>query len=87
MKFFEKLGKLFAANVVYTVVLVIGLILFMYFANGDLIAGLFTAISALIVYVSIALLYAEYKKMPSTVAKAPAKPAVKKTASKKKSKK
>ena len=63
MDFFDKLGKVLAANVVYTVILVLGVILFLYFAGGDLIAGLFTAISALIVYVCCALLYQEYKKM------------------------
>ena len=47
-------------------------ILFLYFAGGDLIAGLFTAISALLVYVCCALLYQEYKKLPVTK-KAPAK--------------
>ena len=69
MNFFQKLGKLFAANIAYTVILVLGFILFLYFAGGDLIGGIFTAISALVVYVCIALLYAEYKKMPKTVAK------------------
>ncbi len=81
MKFFEKLGKLFAANIAYTVILVFGLILFMYFAGGDLIAGIFTAISALVVYVCIALLYAEYKKMPAA-----SKPVAKKAPAKKSAK-
>jgi hypothetical protein len=86
MKFFEKLGKLFAANIAYTVILVFGLILFMYFAGGDLIGGIFTAISALVVYVCIALLYGEYKKMPKTVASKPVakKAPVKKSAKSKK---
>lgn len=65
MTFFEKLGKVLVANIAYTVVLVFGLILFLYFAGGDLIAGIFTALSALVVYVCIALLYQEYKKMPA----------------------
>lgn len=65
MTFFEKLGKVLTANIVYTVVLVFGLILFLYFAGGDLIAGIFTALSALVVYVCVALLYQEYKKVPS----------------------
>lgn len=81
MDFFKRLGKLFAANVAYTVILVFGLILFLYFAGGDLIAGIFTAISALVVYVCIALLYGEYKKMfaaSKTVAKkTPAKKSAK----------
>ena len=81
MKFFEKLGKVLTANIAYTVVLVLGLILFLYFADGDLIGGIFTAISALVVYVCIALLYGEYKKLPKTekpvAKKAPAKKATK----------
>ena len=64
MNFFEKLGKVLATNIVYTVVLVLGIILFLYFAGGDLIAGIFTAISALVVYVCCVLLYQEYKKLP-----------------------
>ncbi len=82
MTFFQKLGKLLVTNIAYTVILVLGLILFLYFAGGDLIAGIFTAISALVVYVCIALLYAEYKKMPKA-----SKPVAKKAAPKKKSKK
>lgn len=66
MNFFEKLGKVLVSNIAYTVILVFGLILFLYFAGGDFIGGILTAISALVVYVCIALLYAEYKKMPKT---------------------
>jgi hypothetical protein len=66
MDFFEKLGKVLAKNVTYTVVLVFGLILFIYFAGGDLIAGIFTALSALVVYVCCTLLYQEYKKLPES---------------------
>ena len=84
MNFFQKLGKVLSANIAYTVILVFGLILFLYFADGDLIGGIFTAISALVVYVCIALLYGEYKKMPKASAKAPAKPVAKKTAKRKK---
>ena len=86
MNFFEKLGKVLAANIAYTVVLVFGLILFLYFAGGDLIAGILTAVSALVVYVCIALLYGEYKKLPKTTAKPVANkaPAKKATKSKKK---
>lgn len=62
MNFFEKLGKVLAGNITYTVMFVFGLILFLYFAGGDLIAGTFTALSALVVYVSCVLLYQEYKK-------------------------
>lgn len=80
MNFFEKLGKLFMNNITYTVVLVFGLILFLYFSEGDLIAGVLTALSALVVYVCVSLLYGEYKKMPKTVK---AKPAAKKAVAKK----
>jgi len=69
MNFFEKLGKVLMANIAYTVVLVFGFILFLYFAGGDLIAGIFTALSALVVYVCVTLLYQEYKKMPNTTKK------------------
>lgn len=65
MDFFEKLGRVLAANIAYTVMFVFGVILFLYFANGDLIAGVFTALSALVVYVSCVLLYQAYKKMPA----------------------
>ena len=70
MTFFEKLGKVLTANIAYTVILVFGLILFLYFAGGDFIAGIFTAISALVVYVCVALLYQEYKKLPASAKKA-----------------
>ena len=64
MTFFQKLVKVLTANIAYTVVLVFGIILFLYFTKGDLIAGVLTALSALVVYVCIALLYQEYRKMP-----------------------
>ena len=65
MDFFDKLGKVLAANIVYTVVLILGVILFLYFAEGDLIACIFSAISALVVYVSCSLFYQEYKILPA----------------------
>ena len=65
MNFFEKLGKVLLDNIAYTVILVIALILFLYFAEGDLIAGILTALSALVVYVCVLLLYQEYKKLPA----------------------
>ena len=79
MKFFEKLGKLLVNNIAYTIILVVALIFFLYFAGGDLIAGILTAVSALVVYVAITLLYQEYKKMPATksATKATKKPAKK----------
>ncbi len=73
MNFFEKLGKVLVANIAYTVVLVFGFILFLYFAGGDLIAGVFTALSALVVYVCVTLLYQEYKKMPASGKNMPSK--------------
>ena len=66
MNFFDKLGKVLVSNIAYTIILIFGIILFLYFAGGDLIAGVFTAISALVVYVCCVLLYQEYKKMPAT---------------------
>lgn len=84
MNFLEKLGKVLKNNIAYTVVLIVALICFFYFA-GDLIAGLFTVVSALVVYICVAALYAEYKKMPAGGTKKPAtKKSVKKTAGKKK---
>jgi len=77
MSFFEKLGRVLTKNIVYTVTLVIAFILFLYFAEGDMIGGILTALSALVVYVSVALLYQEYKKMPATKAVAKKTPAKK----------
>ena len=71
MDFFDRLGKVLVSNLTYTIILVFGIILFLYFAGGDLIAGLFTALSALVVYVCVLLLYQEYKKMPASSGKAP----------------
>ena len=88
MKFFEKIGKLLVANIAYTVALVLALILFLYFTNGDFIAGALTVFSALVVFVCVLKLYVEYKKMSKPAAKAPVKkPVAKKAAPKKKSKK
>ena len=63
MNFFEKLGRVLTKNITYTLILVVAFILFLYFAEGNLIGGILTALSALVVYVCIALLYQEYKKM------------------------
>lgn len=81
MNFFDKLVKVLTKNIGYTITLVVALILFLYFTNGDLIAGIFTAIFALVVYACIMLLYKEYKNMPTP------KPAVKKSPAKKSKKK
>ena len=78
MNFFQKLGRVLTKNIAYTVILVVAFILFLYFAEGNLIGGILTALSALVVYVCIALRYQEYKKM------FPAKKAVSKKTSKRK---
>ena len=62
MEFLDKLGKVLMKNIVYTVVLAVAVILFLYFAGGDLIAGALTAGSAVVAYHMIVLLYFEYKK-------------------------
>ena len=85
MKFFDKLGKVLTNNLAYTIILVVALILFLYFAEGDLIAGILTALSALVVYVCVTLLYGEYEKTPTpknTVATKTVKPVATKTAKK-----
>ena len=81
MNFFDKLGKVLAKNIGYTATLIIALIFFLYFTGGDLIAGIFTAVFALIVYACVMLLYKEYKSMPA------AKPVAKKAPAKKSKKK
>lgn len=75
MTFFEKLGKVLTKNIGYTIILVVAFVFFLYFAEGDLIAGLLTALSALVVYVCVVFLYQEYKKLPTgtTAKKKPAK--------------
>ena len=99
MKFLDKLGKVLTNNLAYTIILIVALILFLYFAEGDLIAGILTALSALVVYVCVTLLYGEYEKTPApkkaaatktvkpvatkTVKKAPIKKALKKPVAKK----
>ena len=84
MNFFDRLGKVLAQNLVYTIILAVSVILFLYFAGGDLIAGLLTALSALVAYISVVLLYREYKAMPKTTT---VKTVVKKTSVKKPTKK
>ena len=77
MSFFEKLGKVLTNNIVYTITLIVAFILFLYFAKGDMIGGILTALAALVVYVCVLLLYQEYKKMPAAK-KAPVRKAKKK---------
>lgn len=76
---FEKLLNVLSKNLGYTVVLVAAILLFAIFSDG-LIAGLITAVSALLAYTCIQALYKEYKKAPA--AKAPAKATAKKKAKK-----
>ena len=79
---FEKLLNVLSKNLGYTVVLAVALLLFAIFSDG-LVAGLITAISALLVYTCAQALYHEYKAIPSKKA-APVK---KTTTTKKKAKK
>ena len=83
MNFFDKLGKVLTRNIGYTITLIVALILFLYFSEGDMIAGIFTAIFALVVYVCVVLLYKEYKNMALPVKKT----TVKKTVARKTKKK
>ncbi len=71
---FEKLLNVLSKNLGYTVVLVAAILLFAVFSDG-LIAGLITAVSALLVYTCVEALYKEYKKSPAKAApkKTPAK--------------
>mgnify|MGYP003298992055 CR=1 FL=1 len=59
---FEKLLNVLSKNLGYTVVLVAAILLFAVFSDG-LIAGLITAISALLAYTCIVALYKEYKAL------------------------
>lgn len=85
MKFFDKLFTVLVKNSIYSIVLLAAFILFMHFADGHFLNGILTAVSALVMYVCIVLLYQEFKKTPDP--KKPAKPvakkAVKKTAKRK----
>ena len=60
---FEKLLNVLSKNLGYTVVLVAAILLFAVFSDG-LIAGLITAVSALLAYTCIVALYKEYKALP-----------------------
>ena len=75
MDFFKKLGKVLMNNMAYTVVFIIAFIFFLHFADGHIIDGILTALSALIAYIAATLLYGEFKKAPvkKAVVKKPAK--------------
>ena len=79
---FDKLLTVLSKNLGYTVVLAVALLLFAVFSDG-LVAGLITAVSALLVYTCVSALYKEYKALSVK------KPVVTKrtTVAKKKSKK
>ena len=64
MKTLEKILSTLVANLGYTIVLVLAIILFAIFSDG-LISGVITAISALIAYACIVALYHEFKKTPA----------------------
>ena len=76
MKFFEKLLNVLSKNLGYTMVLAVSILMFAIFSDG-LIAGLITAVSALLAYTCIEALYKEYKKEPVEKA-APVKKGTKK---------
>ncbi len=73
---FEKLLKVLSKNMGYTIVLAMAILLFAVFSDG-LIAGLITAVSALLAYTCVEALYKEYKAMgvkkSAPAKKAPAK--------------
>ena len=80
MKTAEKILNVLAKNLGYTVVLVAAIILFAIFSDG-LIDGVITALSAVIGYICVVMLYKEFAKES---AKKPVKPtAQKKPVSKK----
>lgn len=78
MNFFKKLGNVLMKNMAYTIVFVIAFIFFLYFAGGDIIGGILTALSALVAYISATLIYQEFKHTPKSVAAKPAKKPAKK---------
>lgn len=63
MKTFERILATLTKNLGYTVVLVLAIILFAIFSDG-LISGIITAVSALVGYTCIDMLYKEFKKTP-----------------------
>ncbi len=75
MKTAEAVLNVLTKNLGYTVVLVAAIILFAIFSDG-LIAGIITALSAVIGYTCIVMLYKEFAK--ATAKKPVAKPATKK---------
>lgn len=76
----EKFLNVLAKNLGYTIVLVAALVLFVIFSDG-LIEGLITAVSAVVAFTCVNLLYKEFKNEPAKSVPAKSKP---KTKSKKK---
>lgn len=60
----EKILNVLAKNLGYTVVLGIAIILFAIFSDG-LISGIITALSAVIGYTCVVMLYKEFAKAPA----------------------
>lgn len=78
---FDKLLSVLSKNMGYTAVLVVSILLFAVFSDG-LVAGLITAISALLMYTCFVALYKEYKATPAK--KSTTSKTTKKTTTKKK---
>lgn len=81
MNSFEKFLNVLSKNLGYTVVLVAAIILFAVFSDG-LLNGIITALSAVIGYTCVVMLYKEYKKASATASKTAAQPATQKPAQK-----
>lgn len=67
MKTLERILAVLTKNLGLTIVLVLAIILFAIFADG-LIGGIITAISALLAYTCVEMLYQEYKKTSASSA-------------------
>lgn len=64
MNTFNKLVNVLTKNIGITLVLILAFIFFMWSCQGRLFSGLITAFAALIVYISVSMLYHEFKKAP-----------------------
>jgi len=61
MKTFEKILNVLTKNLGVTAVLVLAIVLFAWFSCG-LLSGVITAVSAMVGYTCVDILYKEYKK-------------------------
>ncbi|MFQ6777737.1 MAG: hypothetical protein ACLRFI_00345 [Alphaproteobacteria bacterium] len=68
MNFIQKLLSVLTKNIAVTIILVVAIVLFVYFA-ADLLPGLIAAFAALLVYTCCGVLYKEYQKMSSPTKK------------------